>query len=89
MEKMTVTPIIQISVNTDSKVFPDKTMSLSGKLFTRLNRIRLLLSKSTLVIRVRAVLSVDTLKRLTVTRRSICLPVRTVTISQTMTVLGL
>ncbi len=48
-----------------------------------------LLSKSPLVIRALVVLSVDTLKRLTVSRRSICLPVKTVTVSQTMTVLGL
>lgn len=43
----------------------------------------------TLVIRVRVALYVDTLKKLTVTKRTICLLVKTVAINQTMTALAL
>ena len=64
-------------------------MTLNKNLSTRLNGISLQLLRLILVIRVSAVLYVDTLKRLTVTKSYICLPVKTVVTNLTMTALGL
>ena len=65
------------------------SMTLNRNLSTKLNRISLLLLRWTLVIRVSAVLYVDTLKKPIVIRNCICLLVRTVAINQTMTALEL
>lgn len=60
------------------------SMTLNKNLFTRRSRTNLLLLRLIRVIQVNAALYVDTLKRLTVTKRYICLLVKTVAINQTM-----
>lgn len=62
-------------------------MTLSGNLFTRLNRISLQLSRLTLVIQVSVVLPVDILKGAIEIRNCICLHVKIVGINLTMTAL--
>ena len=74
---------------TDMLLYHGLSMTLNKNLSTRLNRINLLLLRLTLVIQVGAVLSVGTLKRIIATKRYICLLVKTVAISLTMTALEL